>query len=279
MDARARNLEEELKRENPKGRLWQACAAQRVAPPQIRHATSGPRHRVEMTLTVGERELASGVHWGWSRKVAEQLAARALLGEFEALSEQAPHPPPPPPAGRHEDEDVFHVEAADIERLRHANPKGQLIEWCQTQKPPVRRPRFESRRGPGGEQWVRARLTTMDLESPWFAASRRKEAEQAAAEGLLRLLPGFDDGAEPEETVHPRSALNELVQQGHLAECDVRIIDSEGPGNAPVFTAEGRARLLDGATVQTEPASGPSKREALLEAAAELLRQVLVELE
>ena len=44
---RVNDLEEELRSDNPKGRLWEACAARRVVPPTCRHATLGARHRVE----------------------------------------------------------------------------------------------------------------------------------------------------------------------------------------------------------------------------------------
>ena len=107
---------------------------------------------------------------------------------------------------------------------------------------------------------MRARLPTLDLESAWFAAPRRMEAEQAAAKSLHRLLVEFDKGVESEQTVHPRSALNELIQQGRLVECDVRITDQEGPDNEPRFTAKGQARLVDDNAVRTDGLSGPSAR-------------------
>ena len=274
------DLEEELKSDNPKGRLWEACAARRIAPPTLRHATSGTRHRVEMELTVGEWELSSGVHWGWSRKVAEQLASRALLDELEALGSDEPAARPPPShAERVEqaigDEDIFDVDEDDAARLRRSNAKGQVYEWCQRQKPPVRRPRFTARQARGGVL-VRARLETRDLETPWFRAPRRREAEHAAAEALLHLLPASDDAPDLDvgATANPRTLLNELVQHGELAACRVDVTGRSGPDHTPRFTAEGHARFPDGSEVRTAPFEGASKREATGAASRALLALV-----
>lgn len=266
-------FEEELESDNPKGRLWEACAARRIAPPKLRHVMSGSRHRAEMELTVGEWDLWSGVHWGWSRKMAEQLASRALLEELEALGQDEPasRPPPPPAEQALGDDDVFDVDADEAVRLRRANPKGQVYEWCQRQKPPVRRPQFTARRARGAVL-VRARLETCALETPWFRASRRKEAEHAAAEALLHLLPVSDDASHLDgASANPRTLLNELVQSGDLAACRVDVTGRSGPDHAPCFTAEGHACLPDGTEVRTAPHEGVSKREAIAAASRGLL--------
>ncbi|HBQ15799.1 MAG TPA: hypothetical protein DEF51_33290 [Myxococcales bacterium] len=270
------DLEGELESDNPKGRLWETCAARGLAPPRLRHAMAGSRHRVEMELTVGEWELSSGVHGGASRKVAEQLASRALLEELDALGQEEPAScPPPSHAERVEQaigDDVFDVDEDDAERLRRSNPKGQVYEWCQRQKPPVRRPRFAARRVRGATL-VRARLETCALETPWFRAPRRKEAEHAAAEALLHLLPASDDAPDLDvsATANPRTLLNELVQSGELAACRVDVTGRSGPDHAPRFTAEGVARFPDGSEVRAAPFAGASKREAVGAAARALL--------
>lgn len=272
-------LEEELKAANPKGRLWEVCASRRVAPPRVRHGTSGPRHRVQMDLALGEWELTSGVQWGWSRKVAEQLAARELLAELAALEREEPstRPATRPSAQRPDEQalgdDVFELEERDASRLRPSNPKGQLYEWCQRQKPPVRRPRFEARPARGATL-VRGRMETLDLTSPWFAAARRKDAEQAAAEALLGLLPDREEASEAIATANPRSVLNEMVAHGELAECQVEVTGRSGPDHTPRFTAQGTARWPDGREVETEPLEGSSKRAAITAAASALLALV-----
>jgi dsRNA-specific ribonuclease len=270
--------EEALDLENPKGRLWEACARLHVAPPQIRHAASGPRHRVEMQLEVGEWELTSGVHWGWSRKVAEQVAARALLDELDALGDDEPslRPALKPEPESNLGDDVFDVDEEDVARLRQSSPKGQVYEWCQKQRPPVRRPRFEMRQARGGGALVRGWLDTLGLSSPWFRARRRKEAEQAAAEALLLLLPTSEDApdADATATANPRTVLNELVQHGRLADCEMEVTSQRGTAHAPLFTAEGRATLLDGRVIRTAPCEGASKREAMTRTARALLGEL-----
>jgi len=273
-DSGAFELEEELKRTNPKGRLWDACAARALRPPTIHHGRAGDRHRVEMELAYGEWELRSGVQWGRSRKVAEQLAAQVLLDELAALEHDEP-------AVRVSgavtaDDDVFEVTAEDVARQRKTNPKGQVYEWCQKQRPPVRRPRFETRKVPGGVLWVRGRLDALEVSSPWFATQRRKDGEQAAAEALLGLLP-VGEGAPAVDaiaTANPRTVLNDLMLHGPLAECQVEVIDQQGPAHAPVFTAQGWARFSDGREVRGASAEGSSKRQAITAASRALLALV-----
>jgi len=264
---------DELTRDNPKGRLWELCAVRRVPPPEIRHSAVGPRHRVEMRLLLDEWELETGVHWGSSRRMAEQLAARALL--VELLERDEPSARPTPDLGEFGD-DVFDVDEADATRLRQSNPKGQVYEWCQQQKPAVRRPRFEERQVKGGGFVVRGHLDTLDLHSPWFRARRRKEAERAAAEALLGLLPVADDAldADPVATANPRTVLNELVVHGLIEDCAVEVTGGSGEEGPGRFIAEGRATLLDGSVVRGEPAGGANKRAAITGASGSLLAQL-----
>ena len=274
-DTRAHeDLVDELRRTNPKGRLWEACAARALSAPTIQHGWSADRHRVEMELAYGPWELRSGQHWGDSRKVAEQLAAQALLDELTALERDEPSLRTAGAAAAHDD--VFEVTEDDVARLRQSNPKGQVYEWCQRQRPPVRRPKFEMRKVAGGVQWVRGRLDTLELVSPWFAGGRRKDGEQAAAEALLQLLPASEGAADVDAiaTANPRTRLNDLVLHGPLSECEVEVIDQQGPAHERVFTARGWARFADGRRVQGGAAEGSSKRAAITAAARALLELV-----
>lgn len=264
----AEATEDDLRRENPKGRLWERCARLSLEPPRVRHREVRGVHQAEMTLDVGEWELTSGVQSGWSRRIVEQLAARELLAELEALL--AEERPVAPPSGG-DDDDVWEVGAKDAERLRRTNPKGQVFEWCQQRRPAVARPRFEVRRV-GGRVHVRATLVTLHLSSPWFYASQVKTAEQAAAEALLPLLP---DDAEP-EPIDPRTALNALRQRGAIAHYAFEIRDAQGTttGATRPFTAVGRMTLPSGAVETTEPAMGASKTEAIVLVARVLLERL-----
>lgn len=179
--------EDELRRQNPKGRLWERCAKLGVDAPRIAHREIDGRHQIELTLTLAEWELASGSWWADSRKVAEQLASRSLLEELEEVAREEG----PSTRTNTDDEldDVFEVSEADARELLHANAKGRLFEWTQQQKPQVARPKFEARRMKG-HVYVRARLARLELESPWFRAPRRRVAEHAAAQALLSLVAG-----------------------------------------------------------------------------------------
>ena len=261
---------------NAKGRLWELCAQRRISVPEVRHSAVGPRHRAQMLLVLEEWELDSGVHWGSSRQLAEQLAARALLVELDALERDEPSVRPPRSSSEPDlGDDVFDVEEGDGARLRQSNPKGQVYEWCQKQKPQVRRPRFEVRQVRGGGVMVRGILDTLELRTPWFRARRRKPAEHAAAEALLLLLPGPEDGADVDvtKTAHPRTLLNEMFMHGQLTSCDVDVIAAPG-ASPPRFEARGRATLPDGAVVEAQPAEGSTKRKALALAAAALLAEL-----
>lgn len=222
-----------------------------------------------MCLDVGEWELTSGVQSGWSRRMVEQLAARELLAELEALLADER---PVAPLSASDEDDVWEVGAEDAERLRRTNPKGQVFEWCQKRRPPVARPRFETRRVQGRVH-VRATLVTLHLSSPWFCASQVKVAEQAAAEALLPLLP--DDTDELPEPIDPRSELNTFKQRGAIADYGFDVRDAHGTsGAARPFTAVGRMTLANGAIETTRAIEGASKKEAILLAARALLERL-----
>lgn len=271
--ATADELEAALRRENPKGTLWARCAQLRIDAPRVRHRVIGSTHQAEMTLEIGEWELWSGVQSGGARGLVEQLAARELLGELERLLVDERPDLARVPAGLAGDEDdVWEVSAADVERLRRENPKGAVFEWCQKRRPPVARPRFEVRRAPGGGVHVRATLVTLHLSSPWFRASQAKLAEQAAAEALLPLLPDAEEGS-PAERLDPRAALSELRQRGAIADYAFEVAPKQGPGSVR-FTVVGRVVLPSGAIETSGPMDGASKKEATLLAARALLERV-----
>jgi dsRNA-specific ribonuclease len=267
-------LEDELKRENPKGRLYERCQGLRIAPPEIAHGALGQghaqRHQIEMTLLVDEWELSSGVHTAWSRKMAEQLAARELLVALEeALAEHQAARVEPSVAVSSEDrsdEDVLEVSDADVERFTQGNPKGRLYEWCAQRK--IAHPKLELRTVQGAPA-VRLALVTVDLASPWCRAKRRKDAEQAAAAALLLLLPEASAPAE----LDPRSALAAAQQRGELAAYHFEV-GEHGPAHARVFTTVGHLSLKDGTEHVTSTFEGSSKKAATLRAARELVRRV-----
>lgn len=281
-------LEEQLKRQNPKGKLLELCMRTGVEPPERRSVPAGGRHRVELTVYVDGRQLASGPHEASSRKTAEQLAARALL--------EAVHDRPSPdgePAG-----DVTDVDEARAERLKHENPKGRLLERLAAQRLPP--PDFELLPSSPGCV-VRARLDALGLETGAFRAARRKVAEQAAAADLLSRLEGGGGAApageppaqgtegamdpteglalppQPAEATagrDPRSLLNELRQVGVIDDYGLELVESRGPSHRPAFVVVGRATLPGGDVVSTAELEGPSKKAAQRTAAGALIEEL-----
>lgn len=267
----APDLEEELRRTNPKGRLWERCAQLRIESPRVRHRAIDDRHQAELTLEIDEWELTSGVHSGWSRKMVEHLAARALLEELErVIAERAAPASSAAPAAIAADvnEDVWEVDDENAERLQELNPKGQVFEWCQRRK--IARPRFEMKQARGAF-YVRASLTTLHLTSPWFSASQRKIAEQAAADALLPLLP--DEVSEDNVRLDPRAELNELRQRNVIADYGFDVVAEAGTPER-CFAVVGTMTIAPGRTETTEPIGASSKKEAILLAARELVSRL-----
>lgn len=264
-------LEEQLKRDNPKGRLLEFCMRLRIDPPQTEVEPRGPYYQANMSLCYQDESLASGPHKAASKRVAEQLAAQALL---DLVSIRA------------SGEDAVHVGEDDVLRLQTANPKGRLLEWCAQKRWPV--PRFEKQADPNGYR-VRGLLTAdndEDVVSTWYTAASRKAAEQAAAEAILETLQlrpiTEHQCASPEPSSQQacdRNAamlLNELKQAAVLRDVGYKVIQQEGPSHQPVFSMIAWATTDDGRTWSAEPVNAASKK-AAQRAAAEKLLDLLVE--
>ena len=179
-------LEEHLKGANPKGRLLEFCMRMRIDPPQTETDLQGPFYRASMSLCYQDETVASGPWQAASKKVAEQLAAQALL---ELVS------------NRVSAADAIPVNDEDLSRLQSANPKGRLLEWCAKKKWPA--PQFEQHANPQGYQ-VRAVLDRDDEErtcSAWYLAATLKAAEQAAAEDVLKTFQSRPAGEQDQVLV------------------------------------------------------------------------------
>jgi Cft2 family RNA processing exonuclease/dsRNA-specific ribonuclease len=258
-------LEEQLKRENPKGRLLELCMRRRLPQPRLFETTQAGRFVAEYGVEVDGEQVLGGVQQAGSRKLAEQLAARALL---ERLGER---------------EGAEQAEAVDEEisaRLKRENPKGRLLERCMQHKLPP--PAVESVAVPGG---VRARmrleLPGRALESRSWQAPRVKEAEQAAAAELLQALeealagglepaqagasgqaaPGGGRRAEP-LPFEPRMRLNEMRQKGLVEDFGLELRGQGGPAHRPHFVVQGWARAAPGPrdTSSTRPPRPRARR-------------------
>lgn len=259
-------LEEQLKRENPKGRLLEFCMRMRLDPPQTETESQGPFFRANMSLQYEGQTVTSGPQQAASKKTAEQLAAQVLL---QLVSHRASATAVVPLADE------------DLQRLQSANPKGRLLEWCAKRK--CAAPRFEQHANPQGYQ-VRALLdrdAAPPLSSAWHLAPTLKAAEQAAADDILKNLAAEPAAAAdaaparspeaPPAAATAAMALNELKQVGLLTAYGYEVTDQEGPSHQPVFTIAAWATTPDQKTWRTAPVCAPSKKAAQRTAAENLL--------
>ena len=264
-------LEEQLKQENPKGRLLEFCTRMRIDPPQTETESEGPFYRATMSLRYQGETIASGPQQAASKKTAEQLAAQALL---ELVSDRV---------GVAE---VISVNAEDLSRLQSANPKGQLLEWCVKQKWPP--PQFQQQANPQGYQ-VRAVIDEDNRQqtcSAWYLAATLKAAEQAAADDVLKVLRSrpasqqddvsFGEPAQREDALNAAMVLNELKQIGVLQSFGYEVVHEDGPSHQPLFSTVAWATTPDGQTLRTDPVRASSKKSGQRSAAAGLL-DLLVE--
>jgi dsRNA-specific ribonuclease len=276
-------LEERLKADNFKGRLYELCMKLRCARPETAFSTEGAYHVASMRLELDGQALDSGPHRAATRKAAEQLAAARMLAIVEERTRPADHTP---------------VDEQRAAQLRAANPKGRLLERCAAGK--AEAPAFESRPVDGG--YVARVSLGLDgsrtVSSGWHAAGSLRLAEQAAADELLASLDGAGDGAGsapdapvaspvaspaavPDGAPAPppsaaagrdaRMVLNEMRQVGLLRDFGYALRGREGPSHQPVFTVAAWAVDPEGARIEGPDCDAPSRKAAERAAAEGLL--------
>jgi Cft2 family RNA processing exonuclease/dsRNA-specific ribonuclease len=269
-------VQDQLKADNPKGRLLELCMRMRSAAPVTELAVQGAYHVAAMTLDVGSRRIESGPQRAASRKTAEQLAAARMLELLEkelALG------------------DAVTVGEEAGAALQRANPKGRLLEWCARER--LSAPQFEQRSTTAGSA-VRVVVAATDgatHATRWHEAPSLRVAEQAAAdEALGRVSCGSSSTAPAEPVLEPAGAarpdavplttasrpearmlLNELRQNGIVADFGYELRDHRGPSHQPIFVVVAWASVRDGSRLEGEPAEAPSKKAAQRDAAERLL--------
>ena len=281
--AEERVLAETLKAENPKGKLLEWCMRRRLDSPTLRESTEADGGFVmELELEVEGERISSGPHRASAKKVAEQLAARALL---ESLSRQE------------QTVEAIGVSESQQRSLEQQNPKGRLLEFCaQRQLSP---PHFETEAVVEG---YRCGVTVKlpggpSLHTKLFLATRAKVAEQAAAAALYDQLLTWEQDRPDEPPVavehqaeasaavqtspdatpqrpDARVQLNQWRQQQYLVDFGYELIDHHGPSHQPVFVMTAWAELPGGDKRITDQVTAGSKKEAQL-AAASALRALL----
>ncbi len=267
-------LEEQLKEANPKGRLLEFCMRMRIDSPVSEMQTQGAFYEARMSLGYAGQTLDSGVFRAASKKTAEQMAAQALLNLV---------------AQREDDDEVVRVTDDEANRLQSANPKGKLLEWCARSKTPP--PHFQRDASADGYR-IRAVLAPSrpeEITSRWYVAPKLKTAEHAAAEAVLKQLPGEPEAepslaapatqsaTEPPAGPNPVSAINELRQAGLLEAAGYDLLDQKGPSHQPTFVMTAWAKTPDGGTLRSEPTGAPSKKAAQTAAAERLLLLLVAE--
>jgi Cft2 family RNA processing exonuclease/dsRNA-specific ribonuclease len=255
-----RELVEKLKAQNPKGRLLELCARLQCSPEIQVEPLADQRHRVFMTLDYQGKRLTSGPQEAASKRVAEHLAARALL---DALRKEGK-----PQATM--------IDGPRAAALRQENPKGQLLEYCAQHK--LGAPKFETTPIVGG---IIGSVTVEGLgESPWRSSAYRAAAaiivEHAACAELLERIrtekPKPVVSAPPSGTsLESRMRLNELRQTGSIRDFGYEESPPQGPLHQRIFEVRAWAELVTGERCQSAPAQASSKRDAQRDAAAALI--------
>lgn len=277
-DEREQALEHQLRKENPKGKLLEWCMRQRVDSPQLHERSEGEGFAAELSMTVGGAEVRSGWHRAGSKKLAEQLAARAFLALLEQNAEQLT---------------LREVSEPELSQRKVRNPKGKLLELCA--KYHIALVTFEQRARAGGH--VRRGLLRLPggrrCHSAWYLAPTARDAEHAACEELLETLWSWKNntlpplssedsaalGASPAARptsplaaggLHPKTALNTLQQTKQIDAFGFELISHHGSAHAPRFSVRGWFERA-GERTQGSTHEGPSKKDAETLAAAALL--------
>jgi Cft2 family RNA processing exonuclease len=127
---------QELKEKNPKGRLLEFCARNKMAFPESLERSQAHEDScaIEMQLTLEGKTFSSGIHRSPSRTLSEHLASASLLEQLT----------------QHFQKEAETIDPESEERLKISNPKGRLIEHCMKHKYP--KPSFSTHPVPFGFQ-------------------------------------------------------------------------------------------------------------------------------
>jgi Cft2 family RNA processing exonuclease/dsRNA-specific ribonuclease len=284
-------LVEQLKAENPKGKLLERCAREGLEPPSFVELPAAPdpdQHVVQATLPAapqtGGKRLDSGPQRAFSQKVAEQLAARALLAQLSGgdpgagSTRSALSGGEGGDGGSGDDAPPARVDEAREAELRRHNPKGRLAELCAKQRLD---PASLQATPVAGGFLGRGSLLLPDgttLATGRYLARQAKLAEQAAAAELLDALLGAAKAAQGAPSPPPvgkptreaRSVLNEMRQLGLIADYGFEELERRGPAHQPVFVVRGWTEG-DGGRSFTASFEARSRKDAEAAAAPALL--------
>ncbi len=245
-------LGDALKEENPKGRLLEYLARRGLEAPEFQaEDAGGGRSRVEVSIELDGRRFESGEQLAGSPRLAEQLAARALVAAIEEAEEGVK---------------AERVDEEECTRLKTENPKGRLIEQCAARGLPF--PEFNVLPLVAGDFRGTADLSVgpgESLVSTPFRAPTAKLVEQAAAEDLRPRLPDRPPVGEGRPTAAVQDArllLNRYKQTGQLIDFGYEQLETRGPAHRPEFIVRAWVETRDGERIFSAPISARARKEA-----------------
>ncbi|MFW5775498.1 MAG: MBL fold metallo-hydrolase [Chitinivibrionales bacterium] len=279
---------EQLKQENPKGKLLEHCMRVRVEFPSTQWGTDGGFHTAQMALSIDGDKLDSGIWRSGDKAAAEQAAARKLLSlcEEAALSQI--------------DGVIHDIDESEVAQLKADNAKGRLLETCAKAK--CQAPEFESR-AIGGLWCTRVGIDGASVAkySDWYRHHNRKVSEHGAALRMLSLMderqainPGenttqdnpkppielnsvdhrLEESQNSERSTDPFKSLILSKQYGYLIDYGFTDHGGHGPSHDPVFECSGWAELDTGKRIESPICSARSKKSARRSSAEALSKMI-----
>ncbi len=271
-------LEQQLKEQNPKGKLLEFCMKQKINPPVFSVISRDGYYFGCASIVIDTKQLQSSECKALNKKTAEQMASQELLSlipENNSVSAELPVD---------EHNDIIDIDAEEKDRLRLSNPKGALFEFCAAQKLDI--PSFVYK-----EQnrlfCVKVISQSDSFETSWYRSDQKKIAEHGAARAYLAHTTAYMQqkkkevpANQPEEIAQtvkngtdPRLQLNNLVQTKQLCSFGYTQVNCETIANQTRFTLCAWAQLPDDSMIESSPKTAFSKKEAQYKAAVDLLER------
>jgi Cft2 family RNA processing exonuclease len=240
-----------LQKENPKGRLLEACMQAGTGMPKFSTIKKGFDCQCTASASALGQIFESGLMIARDDKLAEQMAADAILNAIDAHFQTA-------------------VQLVDVrsDEEQIGNAKGRFLERGT---PPRMELLFLPMRA-----GIAASATVKGDSTPFFLASSKKAAEQAVYHHMLG--GGGENQPKKVESAlavagsgNPKGQLNELKQKRQIDDYGFEV-RTQGPPHQPVFSGRGWLQV-DGKKVQT-PLLETLSRKAFEHAAASILLEM-----
>ncbi|MDQ3234522.1 MAG: MBL fold metallo-hydrolase [Pseudobdellovibrionaceae bacterium] len=240
--------EKRLRKENPKGRLLEACMQAGVSMPKFATLKKGLEYHCTVSVSVMGQVFESDGVKAFDDKLSEQMAADSLLGSLDTHFQKT-------------------GQLVDVRALEASigNAKGRYLE--RGTSPAMDFSFLPLRSG------IAASATVQGRRTPFFIAGSKKNAEQAVYHHLLaELSTGPRHDSTPSPMDNPKGRLNEMKQQRLIDDFGFECIVS-GPAHEPMFSGHGWARK-DDRIIKSVVMEASSKKAFEQMAARELHRSI-----